>query len=86
MFGVMTGAGGGVIRDLLAMRRPLIFGGQIYAIAALVGSATTVFLAEVESPADVTRWVGVIVTFTMRMVAMKVDWQLPSFTEVSDDE
>ena len=86
VFGVMTGAGGGVIRDLLAMRRPLIFGGQIYAIAALAGSATTVLLAEIESPVEVTRWVGVAVTFAMRLVAMKVNWQLPSFDDVSDDE
>ena len=81
VFGVLTGSGGGVIRDLLAMRRPLIFGGQIYALAALAGSATTVVLAEVESPADVTRWVGVAVTFALRLMAMQMDWQLPKFDE-----
>jgi len=36
--GVMTGTGGGMIRDMMLCRQPLIFKKEIYATAAIVGS------------------------------------------------
>ena len=36
--GVMTGVGGGLLRDVMANMTPMIFCKRIYAIAALAGS------------------------------------------------
>jgi uncharacterized membrane protein YeiH len=37
VMGVITGVGGGVLRDVLARRTPIVLVGEIYAIAGLVG-------------------------------------------------
>ena len=39
VLGVVTGAGGGVIRDVLARERPMVLVSEIYAVAALAGAA-----------------------------------------------
>jgi uncharacterized membrane protein YeiH len=84
VLGVVTGAGGGVIRDVLASRRPLILVGQIYALAALAGAAVVVVLAELDAAPIVTRWVGVVVVFALRLAAIQWRWQLPRFVATPD--
>src|SRR5687768_12376572 len=42
LMGMVTGIGGGMLRDLLAGRVPVIFRGELYATPALVGSAIAV--------------------------------------------
>ena len=44
------GCGGGIIRDVLANRAPLVFSGELYVTAALLGSAAYV-AAEAAAPA-----------------------------------
>lgn len=77
--GILTGVGGGVIRDLLAGQHPLILRSDIYATAALVGTALYVALAELTSihqtPAML---IGAATIFTLRMVAYRKNWSLPS--------
>ncbi len=76
--GLLTGAGGGVLRDVLAGRRPLIMGGEIYATAAIAGATLYVGLVEL---ADVEQAVagsiGVLVVFAIRVSAIRRDWRLP---------
>jgi uncharacterized membrane protein YeiH len=79
VLGVVTGAGGGVLRDVLAQRRPLILVGQIYALAALAGAAAVALLDEVNAPTQVTRWLGVAIVVVIRVVAIRRQWSLPSF-------
>lgn len=77
--GVVTGAGGGVIRDVLARRRPLVLVGQIYALASLAGAAAVVLLADAGAPDAVTRWVGVLLVLAIRLAAIRWRWSLPAF-------
>jgi uncharacterized membrane protein YeiH len=42
--GMLTATGGGVVRDLLCGDRPMILSGQLYASAALAGSAVLMVL------------------------------------------
>lgn len=79
VLGVITGAGGGVVRDVLASRRPLILVGQIYALAALAGAAVVAALTEVAAAPAITRWIGVGVVFALRLAAIQWRWQLPRF-------
>jgi uncharacterized membrane protein YeiH len=76
--GVVTGTGGGVLRDVLANTTPLIFdGGQIYATAALAGAVLLVVLAEIG-------WIGAAafvpasVVVVIRLVAIRRRWSLPA--------
>lgn len=79
VLGVVTGAGGGVLRDILARRRPLILIGQIYALASLAGAAVVVLLADAGADEAVTRWVGVAIVFVVRLAAIRWKWSLPAF-------
>lgn len=79
VLGVVTGAGGGVLRDVLARRRPLILVGQIYAVAALAGAAAVVLLDEIDAPVQLARWLGVAIVVVIRMVAIRRQWSLPRF-------
>lgn len=77
--GILTGVGGGVIRDLLAGQHPLILRSDIYATAALAGTAAYVLLAEnTSTPQAVSMAIGMVIIFTLRMVAYRRNWSLPS--------
>jgi uncharacterized membrane protein YeiH len=80
LLGVVTGAGGGVIRDVLARQRPLILVGQIYALAALLGAALVVALSAAGAPELFTRWTGVVAILAVRLAAIRWQWTLPRFT------
>lgn len=42
----ITGCGGGILRDILVQRMPIIFSGTIYAACCIVGSLALYFLAD----------------------------------------
>lgn len=85
LLGVVTGAGGGVIRDVLARQRPLILIGQIYALAALSGAVVVVVLTPTAMPADLTRWIGVVVILAIRLAAIRWQWTLPRYARADED-
>lgn len=79
VLGVVTGAGGGVIRDVLARERPLVLVSEIYAVAALAGAVVVAVLAATEVGPIVLRWGAVGVVLTIRLVAIRRQWMLPGF-------
>ncbi len=77
VLGVVTGVGGGVIRDLLVRRRPAVLSGQIYALAALAGTGLYVVLLEAGADPLLATWLGVAVILAVRLAALHWDWTLP---------
>ena len=79
--GIVTGVGGGVIRDVLAGQTPLIMRSEIYATAALAGTILFVVLADA---LDVTHWLaaaaGMLTIFALRIAGLKRDWRLPTLS------
>lgn len=74
--GALSGAGGGLIRDLLSNEVPAIFlPGEIYATAAAAGAATFYGL-DTFSP-DIALLFGAAVTFFIRVVSVHRRWSLP---------
>lgn len=77
LMGMVTGIGGGMARDLLAGRVPVVFSSELYATPALVGAAWAV-LAE---GGGQTVWVvalpGVVICFGLRVLALWRGWQAP---------
>ncbi len=76
--GVLTGVGGGLLRDVIADTTPVIFRKRIYAIAALAGSAVYVILLQHLSEA----WAvvaGAATVFVIRTLASIRRWDLPVF-------
>lgn len=77
--GIVTGVGGGVIRDLLAGRQPLIMRGEIYATAALAGTTLYVLLeVGLGLPGGVAGLIGVALVLLLRVAGMRRGWQLPA--------
>lgn len=76
--GILTGVGGGVIRDLLAGQHPLILRSDIYATAALAGTTVYVLLVELTSVGQTPAMVvGMVLIFTVRMLSYRKGWSLP---------
>jgi uncharacterized membrane protein YeiH len=71
---VMTGIGGGVVRDMLAGRKPLVLQKEIYALwSVLIGVAIGLKWADTVAELYVLFAVVVI----LRMVSVQYDWRLP---------
>lgn len=76
--GLVTGVGGGVIRDVLAGRTPLVLSGEIYATAALLGAVVFVVLYELTPVSEpLAGVVGGTAIFGLRVLAIRRHWSLP---------
>ena len=78
--GVITGVGGGVLRDVLARRTPIIFVGEIYAVAGLIGAVVHVLLVERGTGAIAELWVPLAAVVAVRAVAVRWSLRLPHLT------
>ena len=77
VMGMITGIGGGIIRDLLAARVPVIFRGDLYAIPALAGSVVVVVGERLGAPFPVVALAGGGVCLAWRLLAMWRHWTAP---------
>ncbi len=74
--GVITACGGGIIRDICAMRIPVVFRSEFYAAAALTGSFV---FCIVRLLANLT-WAipfSFLTVFALRLLAIIYRWNLP---------
>ncbi|MEN6543280.1 trimeric intracellular cation channel family protein [Parvibaculum sp.] len=79
IMGVVTGVFGGLIRDVLANRTPIILKREVYALAALVGAALFVVLREFDLPASVNLWTSMVTVLAIRLAALAMRWSIPTF-------
>jgi len=86
LLGVVSGTGGGVIRDVLAHQRPLSLVGQIYALTAAAGATVLVVLTDARAPAEAARWIAIAVAFVLRLLAIHSSWSLPHPSAKSSNE
>ena len=66
VMGMVTATGGGLMRDVLTNNQPMIFCGQIYATAALVGSLGYASLRGLGVPEVPTEIVSALAAFLLR--------------------
>jgi uncharacterized membrane protein YeiH len=71
---ILTGIGGGMIRDVLAGRKPVVLREEIYAVWALLGGLV-VGLNIVNSTVEYMILFVSLVLF--RMLSLKLNWKLP---------
>jgi uncharacterized membrane protein YeiH len=74
LLGMVSGVGGGVIRDVLAGRVPVVLRQEIYAIPALLGAALAVLAYETGTYGTATALAAVAAAATLRIVAMLRGW------------
>lgn len=77
LLGAITGCGGGVMRDLLLARVPMVLVANIYASAALLGATVLVVGRRLGCPPAVAAVLGGLACFAVRVAAVRYDWQLP---------
>lgn len=75
--GLVTGIGGGMLRDVLAGRVPAVFSGGLYGIPALAGAAITVVLARADQPLWLVVVLGAGTCAGWRLLAMLLGWNAP---------
>ena len=73
--GVLTGVGGGVLRDIMAGENPYILVREIYASAAIAGGITCVVCGSTMGEATATV-LGLTVTVVIRSLAAYFHWNL----------
>lgn len=74
--GMITGVGGGVMRDVLAGTVPSIFRKHIYALASAAGAAADILLMRV-LPGEAAMTIGFCVVALVRLLAVRFRWNLP---------
>jgi len=79
--GVITGVGGGMIRDVLAREIPMILRTEIYATACIIGgivhvTAYATFGMDLQN----AMMLGMFVTLAIRLAAIRWHLKLPTFT------
>jgi len=77
LLGMLTGIGGGVLRDLLVNEVPIVLRADLYALAALAGAAVVVGGHFTHWPPTATTIAGAIVCFAIRLLAIRRGWSLP---------
>lgn len=85
--GTITGVGGGLIRDVLAGRKPIVLRKEVYALAAVAGSILFYFIHDKMNPYAVTyltagtitlirviaSWRRINISYAIKNADMKVD-------------
>jgi uncharacterized membrane protein YeiH len=70
MLAILGACGGGIIRDTLANRDPIVFSGELYVTAVAAGVAAYYVAALIAGPGPVPFLACMAVTFILRGVAM----------------
>ena len=79
LLGMVTAVGGGVARDVLLNRVPVILQREIYASAALVGAAVATLGEALGLASPALTWCAVGVCFALRALSLRYRWHLPRF-------
>lgn len=75
--GVITGVGGGVLRDVFCGAVPSIFREHIYALASAAGAAAYILLQRTPLPELASMLTGFGIVFIIRCLAAHFRWNLP---------
>jgi uncharacterized membrane protein YeiH len=79
MMGMFSAVMGGVIRDVLTHREPVIFSKEIYATACIAGALLYVLLDRCGVPRELNFCVSGAVIAGVRIIAVKFNLSLPTF-------
>ena len=91
LLGMLTGIGGGMLRDVLVSDIPVVLHSDLYAVAALACAIVVVIGDVLKAPPEASAAAGVACCFGIRLVALWRGWRLPTAgehenaTEVADD-
>jgi uncharacterized membrane protein YeiH len=77
LLGMVTGIGGGMVRDVLVGEIPTVLRTELYAVAALIGALVVVVGSALRLPSWAAEVTGAVLCFALRFMAIRHGWQLP---------
>jgi uncharacterized membrane protein YeiH len=77
LLGMLTGVGGGIVRDVLLAEIPSVLRSELYAVAALAGAGVVVAGDLLKAPYIPTAVAGGLFCFGLRIIAIRRGWRLP---------
>lgn len=81
--GVVTGVGGGVVRDMLVGKIPFILHKKIYAVATIAGTVIYSVLLVLGLNKIVSSIVSCLLIFVIRLLATHYEWTLPRLKKLN---
>ncbi len=79
VMGLITGVGGGIIRDLLCRRIPMVLRTEIYATASILGGLVYTCSLQLKLDAEAALMLAFITALIMRLAAIRWHLSLPAF-------
>ncbi len=76
--GVITGVGGGMLRDMMTNTMPKVLRKRVYAVASLIGGALYYVLYLIGVNDILSAVIGMVTIFVLRVLATAYKWNLPS--------
>lgn len=87
LLGMLSGIGGGIVRDILVAKTPAVLRSELYAVAALGGASVIVIGNALALPELPVLIVSVSLCFGLRFMAIRYGWRLPvAAFRSADDE
>ena len=77
LLGMLTGIGGGALRDVLAAEVPLVLRSEIYAVASLLGAIIITLANQAQVLGPAVEIAAALATFVLRMVSVWRGWKIP---------
>lgn len=77
LLGMVTGIGGGMLRDILVTEIPIVLRTDLYAVAALAGAALVAVGHVLHLPSSPVVIGGAVLCFGLRLGAIRYGWHLP---------
>ncbi|MGH8070018.1 MAG: trimeric intracellular cation channel family protein [Candidatus Entotheonellia bacterium] len=77
LLGMLTGIGGGMLRDLLIAQVPTVLRAELYAVAALAGAVVVVVGQALHLSPTAVAVTGAALCFGLRLIAIRRGWHLP---------
>ncbi len=77
LLGMLTGIGGGALRDILAAEVPLVLRSEIYAVASLLGAIIITLANQAQVLGPAVEIIAALATFALRMVSVWRGWKIP---------
>ncbi len=76
MLGVLSGIGGGMVRDIMLAEIPTVLRAEVYAVAALAGAAIVVAGELLGIAPHLSMIAGGLLCFVLRVLAIRHNWQI----------
>ena len=86
LLGMLTGIGGGMMRDVLVAEIPNVLRSDLYAVAALAGAVVVVIGHQFDLTPTVAAVLGALICFGLRLLAIRRRWQLPVAHGASEEK